>query len=106
VSDFKSKKYFFAYSIHTMTSFPVKKYSVTYLDTVNHNVEILSVWTDPRDALKSMMDVIENNENYSNEAWVKIQLDDSHTVSVFACHYLSSKSLIARYFVIDFDDTC
>lgn len=83
---------------------PITKFAVVYLDTIADTTEILKVFSDARDALSFLTDYIDNHEDYQDENWIRKQYENSRVVSVFSCHWVSTKTLVARYFVLPFED--
>lgn len=76
---------------------------VIFLDTISDTVDILGMFPDSRDALRYMTETVDVDERWKDDAWIRKQYEDSNTISIYSSHWIAQKTLIARYFLKEFE---
>lgn len=74
------------------------RWMVMRLDTINHQIEIFETFDDQKEAMKHLIDVMEDDEEINDQNWYKKIIEDN-CVSIYQLGYIFKKQLIYRYCV-------
>jgi len=81
-----------------------EKWCVMYLDCLKCTIDILGVFSDPRDAILFMNNKVDQVKEWTDSSYFRKHQDNTYTISVYQANWFSEKTLIARYIISKYTD--